>query len=78
MRRNIEVVNMILNAVVANPLVLRRMPAVLARHGLKLTHFLPEVFAEARNGSFFLKPPKFFFQRLDQIFSRRVLIPLCR
>ncbi len=52
--RNAEVVSMILDAAVANPYVLRRLPAALANHGLNLAHFLPEVLAEARTGSFFL------------------------
>ncbi len=52
--RNAEIVDMILGAVVANPYVLREMPALLADHGLSLKHFLPEVLAEARTGSFFL------------------------
>lgn len=52
--RNAAVVDRILQTVVANPFVMRTLPDLLHRHGLTLTHFLPDVLAEAPVGSFFL------------------------
>jgi len=51
--RNAGVVREMLDTVVANPHVLREMPAILARHGLEMTGFMPEVLAEAGQASFF-------------------------
>ena len=51
---NTDMVNGILTAVVANPHVLRQMPALLRDSGLKISSFLHQVHAEAGESTFFL------------------------
>lgn len=50
---NATMVDGILDAVVANPYVMRQLPHLLFANGLDLLEFLPEVHAEAGRGSFF-------------------------
>lgn len=50
---NTEVVNGILDAIVANPYVMRHVPMLLRDQDLTLSAFLPEVHAEAGEGAFF-------------------------
>ena len=51
---NGKIVNGMLDAIVANPYVMRELPSVLKDHGLEIVEFLPEVLAEAGRGSFFM------------------------
>jgi len=51
---NTTVTNAILDAIVANPHVMRKLPLMLAANGLELVDFLPEVYAEAGEGHFFV------------------------
>jgi SAM-dependent methyltransferase len=48
-----ELVQGILSAVVANPYVLREVPAMIQRVGLSITAFFPSVLAEAGKAAFF-------------------------
>lgn len=50
---NAMVVDGILDAVVANPFVMRQIPILLSDSGLEVLAFLPELLAEAGTGSFF-------------------------
>ena len=50
---NATMVNGILDAVVANPFVMRDLPRLLAAMDLEIIDFLPELHAEAGHGSFF-------------------------
>jgi len=50
---NAAMVNGILDAVVANPFVMRHLPRLLAAIDLEIVDFLPEVHAVAGQGSFF-------------------------
>jgi len=50
---NAELVSSILDAVVANPNVMRSMPSLLSTVGLEINAFIPNVHAEAGEGSFF-------------------------
>jgi 2-polyprenyl-3-methyl-5-hydroxy-6-metoxy-1,4-benzoquinol methylase len=51
---NSEIVQGILAAIVANPNVMRQVPAFLKDIGLKVTGFLPDIHAEAGTGAFFI------------------------
>lgn len=51
---NAEMVKGILAAIVANPNVMRQIPAFLKNIGLKVMGFLPDVHAEAGIGAFFI------------------------
>jgi len=51
---NAGVVQGILDAVVANPVVMRELPDLLGKNGLEMVDFLPELHAEAGQGSFFV------------------------
>ena len=51
---NSTIVNGMLDAIVANPYVMRELPGALKDHGLEIVEFIPEVLAEAGQGSFFL------------------------
>jgi len=51
---NDAVVGGILDAVVANPQVMREVPALLLQNGLEMADFLPALHAEAGQGSFFV------------------------
>ncbi len=50
---NADMVNGILDAVVANPYVMRQIPMLLRDRGLEVLAFLPEIHAEAGEGAFF-------------------------
>jgi len=52
-KTNGEMVDGILAAIVANPHVMRQLPALLQRAGLAIDGFLPHVLAEAGDASFF-------------------------
>ena len=52
--QNAGVVGGILDAVVANPVVMRELPGLLKRNGLEMADFIPELHAEAGEGSFFV------------------------
>ena len=51
--QNAGVAQGILEAFVANPFVMRKLPDLLGQHGLEIIDFLPRVYAEAGTGSFF-------------------------
>lgn len=51
---NTTVTNAILDAIVANPVVLRHLPQMLVASGLELVDFLPGIYAEAGQGNFFI------------------------
>ncbi len=51
---NAGVVGGILDATVANPVVMRELPDLLRQNGLEMADFLPELHAEAGQGSFFV------------------------
>ena len=52
--RNADVVSGMLDAVVANPFVMRELPDLLKQNGLEMADFIPELHAEAGEGSFFV------------------------
>ena len=51
---NAEMVTGILAAIVANPNVMRQIPALLKDIGLKVRDFVPDIHAEAGTGAFFI------------------------
>ncbi len=48
-----EMVDAILDAVVANPYVMRELPSILRTSGLEMVRFMPNILAEAGVGAFF-------------------------
>jgi len=52
--QNAGVVEGILGAAVANPYVMRELPDLLRQNGLEMADFVPELHAEAGEGSFFV------------------------
>ncbi len=48
-----EIVKAILEAIVANPFVMRELPSFLSSAGLDIEQFIPSVLAEAGTGAFF-------------------------
>jgi len=50
---NASMVKGILDAVVANPHVMRQLPGLLKQQGLQILDFIPDVYAEAGEGSFY-------------------------
>ena len=48
-----EMVNAILDAIVANPYVMRELPSILKGEGLEIESFTPHILAEAGAGAFF-------------------------
>jgi SAM-dependent methyltransferase len=51
---NARIVEGILDAIVANPFVMRQLPGLFREQGLEIFGFLPDVYAEAGVGSFYV------------------------